>query len=71
MRCIWWNCRGLGNPETVRELHDLVRLEAPAVVFLSETKITAERVRGMTRLLGFAGCLAIDSDGLSGGLALF
>ncbi|KAM0826239.1 hypothetical protein ACQ4PT_069012 [Festuca glaucescens] len=48
MTCISWNCRGLGNPETVHELHDLVRLEGPAVVFLIETKITGQRARGLT-----------------------
>ena len=31
------NCRGLGNPQTVRELHDLVKHKAPGVVFLIET----------------------------------
>ena len=29
MRAISWNCRGLGNPRSVRALHDLVRCWNP------------------------------------------
>ena len=66
-----WNCRGLGNPETVRELHHLVRVQVPALVFISETKIEGSRVTDLTNRLGFAGCVPVSSSGLSGGLALF
>src|SRR5438132_12774544 len=71
MSCLIWNGRGLGNPKTIRELHDLSRLEVPALVFVSETKIDADRVRSLTSRLGFAGCVPVASDGLSGGLVLF
>ena len=71
MSCFAWNCRGLGNPETVLELHNLVRLEAPALVFVCETKIDGKRVGELTTRLGFAGCVPVSSVGLSGGLALF
>ena len=66
-----WNCRGLGNPETVRELHDIVKREVPALVFVAETKIEGRRVSDLTGRLGFEGCYPVNSDGLSGGLALF
>ena len=66
-----WNCRGLGNPETVRELHDLVKMEGPALVFLCETKIEGRRVSELTNRLGFEGCYLVNSADLSGGLALF
>jgi hypothetical protein len=36
-----------------------------------ETKISAKRVEDLKQTLGFAGCFAIDSVGLSGGIALF
>ena len=71
MNCISWNCRGLGNPETVRELHDLVKREVPTLVFVSETKIEGRRVSDLTTRLGFEGCYPVSSDGLSSGLALF
>lgn len=37
MRLLFWNCRGLGNPRSVRELH-LLKENFPSLVFLSETK---------------------------------
>jgi hypothetical protein len=36
-----------------------------------ETKISAKRVEDLRVTLGFAGCFAVDSEGLSGGLGLF
>jgi hypothetical protein len=36
-----------------------------------ETKIGAKRVEMLRNTLGFAGCYAVDSDGLSGGIGLF
>ena len=37
MKIFSLNCRGLGNPETVGELHNFVRKEGPTIVFLMET----------------------------------
>ena len=66
-----WNCRGLGNPEAVRELCKLTKQEGPALLFVSETKIRARRVEILQQSLGFVGCFAVDSAGLSGGIGLF
>ena len=38
------NCRGLGNPRTVYELHNLVRREDPKVVFLMETRLEVRNI---------------------------
>lgn len=62
MSCFIWNCRGLGNPETVREFHNIVRLDAPTLVFLSETKIDGKRIVDLTSWLGFGGCVPVSSD---------
>lgn len=40
MRCISWNCRGLGNPSAVRALKKLLRAKNPDIVFLMKTSIT-------------------------------
>ena len=71
MNCIGWNSRGLGNPEAVLELRSVVRQEGPALLFVMETKISAKRVEALKNVLGFPGCFAVDSDGLSGGVGLF
>ena len=71
MSCLSWNCRGLGNPEAVRELRNVVKQEGPVLVFDMETKINRIRVENLKQTLGFAGCFAVDSDGLSGGIGLY
>ena len=71
MSTISWNCRGLGNPQTVRELRKIVKQEGPALLCVMETKIKGKRVEDLKFSLGFLGCFAIDSDGLSGGIGLF
>ena len=71
MTCISWNCRGLGNPDAIRELRSIVKLEGPALLFVMETKLRAKRVEDLQSNLGFAACFAVDGAGLSGGIGLF
>ena len=71
MNCLVWNCRGAGNSRTVRELDAFVHRYNPKLVFLSETMISESRVKNLRWRLGLKGCLAVDSNGKRGGLALF
>jgi hypothetical protein len=71
MRILCWNYCGLGSDATVGELRWLVRVHRPSLLFLSETKMWDARVRSFMWSLGYSGCYAISSSGLSGGLALF
>ena len=71
MSCLSWNCRGLGNPGAVRELCNIVKQEGPDLLFVMETKIPATRVESLQNLLGFSGCYAVSSRGLSGGIGMF
>ena len=71
MSVLSWNNLGLGNPEAVRELRSIVKLEGPSLLFVMETKIKAKRVEDLKFTLGFAGSFAVDSVGLSGGIGLF
>ena len=45
MSFLAWNCRGLGNPCTIRELGDLIRAKDPSVVFLVETWADEARLK--------------------------
>ncbi|KAL9236941.1 hypothetical protein vseg_011551 [Gypsophila vaccaria] len=65
MNLISINCRGLGNPTTVDGLRDLVRREAPAAIFLCETKLRNREMGTVkAKLEGYMG-LAVDSVGRS------
>ncbi|KAG2671199.1 hypothetical protein I3760_14G122900 [Carya illinoinensis] len=70
MKLLAWNCRGLGNPHTVRELHLLVKEKVPQVVFISETKCNRERVEKIRNRLGLAHSFVVESRRKSGGLAM-
>ncbi|KAL2892477.1 DELLA protein GAIP-B [Bienertia sinuspersici] len=58
MRCLVWNCRGLGSPEAIDSLHDLVKQEAPSLM---------TRVK---RRLNFNNGVCVDPCGRAGGLSL-
>ncbi|KAM0920436.1 hypothetical protein ACQ4PT_007528 [Festuca glaucescens] len=60
------NCRGCGQPE----LRLLVEQFRPDVVFLSETKMSAERSEKLRWTSGFDHVIGVDSMGLGGGLVL-
>ena len=70
MRALSLNCRGLGNPQTVNELHDIVKKEGPNLVFLMETRIANSSLEWLRVRLRMRGCLGVERHGLSGGLAL-
>ena len=70
MSVLAWNCRGLGSSPAVRILSDEVKAKNPVLVFLSETKASVSRIKGLQRKLEFTQGIAVPSDGQSGGLAM-
>jgi hypothetical protein len=71
MNCLSLNCRGAGNKPTVREIVGLVRSTKANMVFLCETRQKAEKMRRLRGRLGLKGFTCLDSEGRSGGLAMF
>lgn len=71
MKLVIWNCRGLGNPPAVHGLLDIQRSEDPDILFVSETKLTAKRMERFKWILGLPCMVASDSEGQSGGVAVF
>lgn len=59
MKCISWNCQGIGSTLTIRALKDLVRKYKPEMIFLMERRV------------GFEKAIYVDPVGLGGGLALW
>ena len=70
MSIMSFNCRGLGKDLAVKKLTELVRREAPRVVFLMETKSDRKKMEEVQRRIGFAGCFTVDCVGRTGGLCL-
>ncbi|XP_074313417.1 uncharacterized protein LOC141648588 [Silene latifolia] len=69
MNLLSLNCRGLGNPDAVGGLSNLLRREAPALVFLCETKLSGSELHRMrAHLCDYEG-MEVDSVRRSGGLA--
>jgi len=71
MRLITWNCRGLGNGPAIRGLLDVQKREAPDILFLSETKHDGKWMDWLRWKLQLPNLVTVDSEGASGGLALF
>jgi hypothetical protein len=69
MKILCLNCRGLGQPEAVRDLCSLCELHRPTLVFLSETRFFSDNVDRLRISLGFASGLGVGSFGRGGGLA--
>jgi hypothetical protein len=70
MSLLSWNCRGLGHPRTVQELHCWVKGKKPTLVFLMENKLRNNRMQKIRNKLNFSGLLTVELVGKSGGLAL-
>lgn len=70
MICLGWNCRQLGNPQSVNALHTLVQRWDPMIVFLSETKVRKSGMKRIKRKLENYDGLIVPSDGQSGGIAM-
>ena len=49
MNCLAWNCHGLRNPCTVRELGDLIQAKESSVMFLVETRAYEARLKEIKR----------------------
>ncbi|TYJ17203.1 hypothetical protein E1A91_A09G036000v1 [Gossypium mustelinum] len=70
MRIICWNCRGVGNPATVRDLKQLLVANDPDIIFLCETKSNANKFDSVRRKCRMGGCLAVNAEGRSRGLVM-
>ena len=71
MKLLCWNCRGIGDPATVRELRDLVEISSPAILCLVETQLQKSRVEGLWTMLGYDFSFRVGCTGRSGGLCIF
>ena len=71
MNVLCWNCQGMGNPWTVRQMRRLCASNTPDIFFISETKVTKEIVERTKDRLGFSNSVGVSSIGRARGLCLF
>ena len=71
MNCLVWNCRGLGNLRTVRELGDLIREKDSSIVFVAETWTDEAKLDQILRDINFDNKRVVPREGCRGGLTLF
>ena len=65
-----WNCRGLAQAESKRSLKAIVNKICPDLLFLSEVKISSNRVKALLYSLGFYKLECVEPRGLKGGIIL-
>lgn len=71
MNTLCLNCRGCGRSEAVRDIRNIVDMHNPVVLFLSETKMSANRSQDLRWRLGFPNAFGVNCDaGLGGGLVV-
>uniref|UniRef100_A0A2N9I6M1 CCHC-type domain-containing protein n=1 Tax=Fagus sylvatica TaxID=28930 RepID=A0A2N9I6M1_FAGSY len=56
---------------TVNELHGVVKLEVPKIVFLMETRLPVRKLEFLRVKFGMRGCFGVNRKRFGGGLALF
>ena len=71
MNCISWNCHGLGQTRAVLELTNLVKMYAPSIVFLMETKSREGYLKKLCAKLHLENVFIVPRINTSGGLALY
>ncbi|XP_058774622.1 uncharacterized protein LOC131648906 [Vicia villosa] len=75
MKIVSWNCRGLGNPRTVRALLRLNRLENVDVLLVIESRLKNDEVLSIKIKSGFAEVYVVECKGTgkdrAGGLIMF
>ncbi|CAL5359793.1 unnamed protein product [Camellia sinensis] len=70
MELLIWNCRGAGNDQFRRNLHELVQMHKPDMLILLETKVGLHKMGMFFNNLGYTASSHIDPTGRSGGIWL-
>ena len=70
MNILCWNCRGVGNPWSVRQLRRWSTFYAPDIMFLSETMINKTGVEALKSRSGFVNAFGVSRRGRAGGLCV-
>ncbi|GMI96535.1 hypothetical protein HRI_003322800 [Hibiscus trionum] len=70
MKTLIWNCQGLGNPETVQFLGQLVASKGPSLIFLCDTRLNKAKAENVKRRIDMVGNLVVERSNDCLGLML-
>nr|POE76376.1 hypothetical protein CFP56_38007 [Quercus suber] len=68
MNILSWNCRGAINPNFGTVVSEMIRKLHPAILIISETKVSGVRAKGIIDRIPMDGVIVANSIGLSRGL---
>lgn len=71
MKILTWNYRGLGEPSTISQLKESIKLYLPDITFVCETKQKKRFVNIVCKSLKVIKEEVVDPIGRKGGLLLF
>ena len=71
MSIIVWNCHGLGNLQTGKELEVMIRAKDPTIVFLAETWVDEARLQEIKHKIEFDNLFFVERNNRGGNLALY
>lgn len=71
MNALCWNCRGMGNPSSVRQLRRWSTFYAPDIIFLSDAMLKKNDAEALKNKIGFVNGFGVSSQGRAGGLCLY
>ena len=70
MKLLDWNCRGIYNASTIRDLKAQIKGVRPDLIFLSETKALVSRMDFVKSSIGFDNMLVVEAKGKAVGLCV-
>jgi len=49
MKLVSWNCNGVGSPNKVKSIKDLLKMEHTDIMMLQDTKVEENTIRALSR----------------------
>ena len=68
MKIINWNCRGALSPFFQSFVHDMVQNQSPAIMIITETKISGQRAKDVSDRLPFDRAIHANNIRFTSGL---
>ena len=68
MNIVIWNCRGAINPSFQSFINDMSQIHSPAIMVITETKVSGPRAKEIMDRLRFDGAIHANNYGFTGGL---